>query len=102
MSRPATFAAIVASSLLALSPVVAQELAQEFCGNRDVMVDKLAQEFKENPMAVGMVDNNAVLEIFVSQQGSWTIIATDPQNNSCVISAGDGWHSKTLVLGSDA
>ena len=97
-------ATLLSQAPLSQAPIISEvpmPAQQTFCGSRDVMVEKLAEEFKENPMALGMVDQNAVLEIFVSQQGSWTIIATDPNKTSCVISAGEGWQSKTLVLGSD-
>lgn len=99
MLRLITLTAAMASAVLIAAPASSQ---QSFCGSRDVMVQKLAQEFKENPMAVGMVDNNAVLEIFVSSEGSWTILATGTDGTSCVLSAGEGWDSQILVAGNDA
>jgi hypothetical protein len=82
--------------------VGASDDQQTFCGDRTMMVGKLAQEFKENPMAIGMVDQSAVLEIFVSDQGTWTILATGTDGTSCVLSAGEGWESKSLVIGAGA
>lgn len=72
------------------------------CGNRDEIVRSLTEQFKEAPQAVGVVDRNAVLEIFVSAAGTWTIIATGTDGNSCLVSSGEGWDSKTMVAGYDA
>ena len=63
-------------------------LAESSCGPRADIVAKLAQEFKENQQAVGFVNENAVLEVFVSGNGSWTIIATGTDGKSCLLSAG--------------
>lgn len=73
------------------------------CAARDEIVAKLAQEFKENQQAVGMVDENAVLEVFVSDNGgSWTIIATGKDGKSCILSAGQDWESTTFIKGLDS
>lgn len=100
MLRPLVIAATLITALPLAAPAAAQQ--QTFCGDRSTMVEKLAQEFKENPMAVGMVDQSAVLEIFVSDNGSWTILATSTDGKSCVLSAGEGWESKSLVIGAGA
>ncbi len=72
------------------------------CGKREEIVQSLSQQFKEAPQAVGVVDQNAVLEIFVSPAGTWTILATGTDGNSCLVSSGEGWDSKTMVAGFDA
>lgn len=75
---------------------------QNLCGARIDIVQKLSTHYKEQPAAVGMVDKNAVLEIFVSNDGTWTIIATGTDGKSCVLSSGEGWESTSLVRGKDA
>lgn len=85
--------------LILASPAGAQDT---MCAARGQIVDKLAKDFKEAPMAVGMVDKSAVLEIFVSNTGTWTILATRTDGTSCIVSAGEGWDSKTMVIGADA
>jgi hypothetical protein len=114
MLRPLTIAAIAivagvsTSAAIDLQTATTQEQStvemqqQTFCGDRATMVGKLAEEFRENPMAVGMVDQSAVLEIFVSDEGTWTILATGTDGVSCVLSAGEGWESKSLVIGAGA
>ncbi|WP_292443522.1 hypothetical protein [Mesorhizobium sp.] len=57
------------------------------------MVKALGEKFHENAAAVGMINPNVIVEVFVSERGTWTILATDTQGQSCVLSAGEGWQS---------
>ena len=67
-------------------------MSASMCASRERVVGMLASNFRERPAAIGMVDRNAVVEIFVSrEQDTWTIVASDPDGNSCIISAGEGW-----------
>jgi hypothetical protein len=86
------------------APQLASEtLAQmNTCGARNDIVQKLSAQFQEAPQAVGVVDKSAVLEVFVSDAGTWTIIATGTDGNSCILSAGEGWQSKDFVAGRNA
>lgn len=101
---PAAAAITFASTI----PIQAQDAPQQvqqggaLCGDREEIVRSLTEQFKESPQAVGVVDENAVLEIFVSAAGTWTIIATGTDGSSCLVSSGEGWDSKTMVAGYDA
>jgi hypothetical protein len=88
-------------------PAVAQAFEESepemaMCGARNDVLNELAQQFREKPMAVGQIDNNAVLEILVSDTGSWTILATGTDGQSCIVSTGEGFQSTMLVRGVDA
>lgn len=109
MTRLAAAFAAFACAAAASLPVSAADLtqastgtSQNLCGARNEIVTKLSSHYRELPTAVGMVDKNAVLEIFVSDNGTWTIIATGTDGNSCVLSSGEGWQSTTMVAGKDA
>lgn len=80
----------------------ANMLDMSMCGEREQVVTELQNQFNETPMAVGQVDGNAVVEILVSASGSWTILATGTDGTSCIVSAGEGFESTTLVRGIDA
>ena len=69
---------------------IAQAKANQ-CAARTDMVKALGKKFHENQAARGLVNPNVVLEIFISDQGTWTILATDTHGQSCVITAGEGW-----------
>jgi hypothetical protein len=94
-----------ALGLAILSPlaslVAVPALAETSCGPRTDIVAKLAQEFHEDQQAVGFVNENAVLEVFVSGSGTWTIIATGTDGKSCLLSAGENWQSTGFVKGLD-
>jgi hypothetical protein len=72
------------------------------CGTRDVLVEKLSNEFQENQAAVGMLHDTAILEVFVSEQGSWTILATGTDGQSCVLAAGKNWETAITAIGQGA
>jgi len=92
---PATIAA-----LLAVSPQPASAL--DFCANRAELVQSLSDKYKEAPTAVGQIDGTAVIEVFVSDKGSWTILATQTNGTSCVVSAGEGFELNVAALGDGA
>ncbi len=83
LAATAAFAALVASDYPAKS--------QEICGTRQDIVAALARDFKEQPNAMGVVDKNVVMEVFVSDTGTWTMIASGTDGNSCIIASGEGW-----------
>ena len=72
------------------------------CGSRIDMIAKLREYFSEVPTAVGVVDETAVIEVFVAHTGTWTILATGTDGHSCVLSSGEGWDSRAAVAGHDA
>jgi len=73
--------------------------ATAYCADRNEMVKSLSDKFKENPAALGQINGNAVIEVFVSEKGSWTILATGTDGKSCVLSAGEGWQINVAALG---
>jgi len=103
-----TAAPIAAAILLAAAPLqagsgegdVAQAAASSaLCGKRTDIVRTLGDQFQETQQAVGVVDRSAILEIFVSTAGTWTIIATGADGNSCLVASGEGWDSTQMVAG---
>jgi hypothetical protein len=67
------------------------------CGTRAEIVKKLSEEFKEAPQSVGVVNQDAVVEVCVSENGSWTIIASGTDGKSCVLSSGEDWETNVLA-----
>ena len=94
---------IVASMIGTGSTVLAttEAHADALCGSRAALLAKIAQEFGENPVAIGLASNGGVVELLSSQSGSWTLIitfATPPTSRSeartCLIATGEGWQAK--------
>ena len=93
----ATSLAVMATT--AWSDSTAESQPQPICGERNAVVKSLSDQFNERPQAVGMVDKDAVMEVFVSDSGSWTILATGTDGISCLVSSGEGWETKSAVIG---
>ena len=47
---------------------------------------------------MGLVSNSGVMEVYVSTQGSWTIVVTSSKGTSCVIAAGESWEDMRVAL----
>lgn len=67
------------------------------CAPRNELVGQLGKEFRENQKAVGSLGDKAIMEVFVSQSGTWTILATDTAGTSCIIAAGKAWDEAAPV-----
>lgn len=61
------------------------------CARRDEMVKVLAERYREAPRAIGIANQSTVIEIFASKAGTWTILLTRPDGDSCIVSAGENW-----------
>ncbi|MEX0954239.1 MAG: hypothetical protein WDZ83_03390 [Rhizobiaceae bacterium] len=67
------------------------------CGARSDVVASLGMQYLEKQQAVGVVDPDTVVEVFVSDRGSWTIVATDTQGMSCIVFYGEGWDNSAPI-----
>ncbi|RAZ87307.1 hypothetical protein DPM33_26410 [Mesorhizobium hawassense] len=67
------------------------------CAARADIIKALGDKYHESEAGRGLINPNVVLEIFVSDQGSWTVLASDTKGQSCVLSAGEGWDSPTIT-----
>lgn len=85
------------AGLAALSAVVlftgAEQATSEnsVCAPRDDLIAQLGTQFNEDQKAVGLLGEQAVMEVYASDQGTWTILTTDINGTSCIIAAGEGW-----------
>ncbi|MGB0671509.1 MAG: hypothetical protein ACPGNT_08435 [Rhodospirillales bacterium] len=81
---------LFSSLLLAPTPVDAQAA---ICGNYKEVVASLRDGYSEKPVSMGLgVDGNMV-EVFASAKGSFTIVVTQPNGQSCVLAAGQNWEN---------
>lgn len=72
-------------------------LAQQACGERAKFMIKLEESFAELPVAMGLTDKGAVLEVFASKNGSWTFLLTMPNGMTCVMDSGQAWETVVAV-----
>lgn len=61
------------------------------CGDRGYIAQKLDNGYSEKPVAMGLSADGAVVEVFASNAGSFTIIVTRPNGLSCILVTGESW-----------
>jgi hypothetical protein len=71
----------------------------QHCVEHSALVAHLSEQFQERQFAFGLIGPVAIMEVFVGQSGSWTIIVTDVAGKSCIIAAGDNWESVVAPAG---
>jgi hypothetical protein len=67
--------------------------AQPMCTQRDKLVTLLDGKYSEQQTGYGLVGTHAMLEVFVSEKHTFTIVSTYPNGISCIIAAGDNWEA---------
>ncbi|MEM6888661.1 MAG: hypothetical protein AAF636_11035 [Pseudomonadota bacterium] len=90
--------------LASTTDVLAQ--ANRNCGPRAAVVDRLAEGYGESRKSMGLGANNAVVEVFASDEtGTWTITVTMPNGMTCLVASGQSFEELADTLpakGSDA
>lgn len=95
-SRPSALfvgLAVGAAALVMVPPgATAQEDESMQCAARGNLLEILNSQYDETARAIGVISEEAVLEVFVSKEsGTWTVLITDPDGLSCVLAAGQDW-----------
>lgn len=68
------------------------------CGEHDKIVDVLGHKFKETRRVMGVVNAQAVMEMFMSAQGTWTMVITDTSGTACIAAAGQDWQDVPVAV----
>ena len=76
-------------------PASAQSVQQGIvpCAERGEIIQELSTKFSEAPVSMGLTNNGAVLEMFVSKDRTFTVVVTHPTGISCLIASGGNWES---------
>ena len=87
-------AALVFGAAALAPPVLAQG---QNCMARDALVQKLTETYKEQLVGGGLQNARQLLEIWTSgTTGSFTVLITRPDGQSCVVATGNHWMGITL------
>ena len=65
--------------------------SQEQCGPRAKVVNVLNAKFQESQRAMGLINERAMMEVYISAKGTWTMVVTDEAGMTCVLAAGEAW-----------
>lgn len=91
-----TAATLGTFAVTGISSTPAQAQQQMLCGLRNEMGKMLDQRFGEQPQAAGVVGER-IVELLVSQTGSWTILITSADGRACVVTGGEDWTAKPVT-----
>ncbi len=61
------------------------------CTTHEKMTGALGDKFGEKRRAIGLVSNSGLMEVYVSEKGTWTVILTNPAKMACIVAAGHSW-----------
>ncbi len=90
---------LASALLLAVQPANAQQV----CAPHEKTALQLKKNFDEQVVGRGLTPNGkAMFELFVSESGSWTVLASDPSGRSCVVASGESWQHTPLLVGDPA
>ena len=83
-------AVLLAAALVALLAVDAR--AASFCRPRAEVLLTLMRQYGEAPVAQGLAQGGAVIEVLASpDRRTWTIIASNPAGIACLLAVGEHW-----------
>ena len=83
---------VLAFVLLMITLSVTRPAAAEpTCGERQHVLERLAVSHAESPISMGLMKDGSVLEILKSEDGSWSILVTNPTGETCVTTMGRHW-----------
>jgi hypothetical protein len=87
---------VIAWALLGLSrPAHAQGLP---CGDRKALIMELHDKYRETPRAMGIEQRGGLVELLASDAGTWTLLATGPNGQACIVASGAAFEAMTQVL----
>ncbi len=72
--------------------------AQQVCLLHEAAQKQLSERFNEDVAGRGLATNGkSMVELYTSEDGSWTLVVTDLEGRSCVIGSGVSWiHDQAL------
>ena len=78
---------------------MSQAEAETICGSRQSFIDNLGRKYAERPTAIGLLSNGSVLEVLVSESGSFSFLTTRPNGTTCMVASGEGWENIVIEKG---
>ena len=88
-------AVLAAISLVSIAGIAG---AAPQCSSHDKIVNALGSKYKETRRVMGVVNSKAVMEIFMSPQGTWTMVITDTSGLSCITASGEEWQDVPVAV----
>lgn len=58
------------------------------CGDRNRVVAVLADRYGEHQAGFGIADRGVIMEVWAGASGSWTLLLTLPDGQTCIVAVG--------------
>jgi hypothetical protein len=86
---------VLSTLLLILAAVILAPAvhAQAVCGSHQSISETLKKSYSEAPASMGLTTGGGMVEVYVSPEGSWTLVVTQPNGTSCLIAVGQDWET---------
>ncbi|MCF3640144.1 hypothetical protein LXM94_09200 [Rhizobium sp. TRM95111] len=96
------FGAVMLAATMTAFPGTAGAQTPHNCAGRGAVTGFLGSVHTEHLSAFGLINPQAVVEIYVSDRGSWTIVVTTAAGLSCIVLSGEGWQEVPQPVGPKA
>lgn len=101
LPKIASAAALLIGSIAVWTPAEAQ-WRPPACSERDKLISHLSKAYGEKRQGAGLQSSTGLMELYVSEEGSWTLLLTRPDGTSCPVAVGEQWRDdppgeKTVV-----
>jgi len=97
-TQTSSLSLVAVIAAISLASFAGKAEAAPQCGNHDKIVDVLGNKFKETRRVMGVVNSKAVMELFMSPQGTWTMVITDTRGLSCITASGEEWQDVPVAV----
>jgi hypothetical protein len=100
---PTFLSSAVAAVTLAVDQfVVTPPATADRCGSHGELTHYIAKHYFEQRRGAGLTGDGKLFEVFISEQGRWTVLVSLPTGVSCVVLEGTDWYGRSLVVGLEA
>lgn len=82
---------VLAGAAFAVGFSAAPAFAQMVCGQHADIEKRLEQGYQEKRTAIGLAANGALVQLYTSANGTFTIVLTRPGGLSCLMAVGSDW-----------
>ena len=103
ITRGLGLVAMTIALLLGIALLSQPVMAEPADVHRSELIELLGKRYAEVPVAIGLTDKGAMVEVLTTNDGAtWTIILTLPTGESGVLGAGEAWISVASAAGPGA
>lgn len=81
---------LITAALLLATPTTAQTLP---CAPRERVLHFVIDQRGEVRLATGQVQNDATIDLFAADSGTWSLVLNLPDGRSCLLANGQGFEA---------